>query len=120
MKRRTTTTIVVLIAALAAPAAAQILPPGATPTKLTPANNLVGGVGINFTEGALYDGNGGVYFSDLHAANNPVGNPSRILRYDIASGTTTVADSASGGTNGMYRDANGDIFTADRDGQAKA
>jgi gluconolactonase len=99
-------------AIVAAPAAAQILPAGAVPTKLTPAG--VGGINIVFTEGALWDGSGGVYFSDMHNGA-PTTDPSRILRYDLASGTTTVADSLSGGTNGMYR-AGGFIYTADRDG----
>jgi gluconolactonase len=106
--------LILLTASAATPAMAQILPPGATPTKLTPAS--VGGIAIVFTEGALYDGNGGVYFSDLHAANAPTTNPSRILHYDIASGTTAVADALSGGANGMYRDTSGLIYTADRDG----
>ena len=95
------------------PAVAQILPAGAVPTKLTPAS--VNGIAIVFTEGALWDGSGGVYFSDMHPSGTPVTNPSRILHYDIASGMTTVADALSGGTNGMYR-ANGFIYTADRDG----
>jgi gluconolactonase len=102
-----------LLLFLSAPAVAQILPAGAVPTKLTPAS--VGGIAIVFTEGALWDGSGGVFFSDMHASGTPVTNPSRILHYDIASGMTTVADSLSGGTNGMYRV--GDfIYTADRDG----
>ena len=41
----------------AASASAQILPPGTTPTKLT--------TGYVFTEGALYDHSGGVYFEDM-------------------------------------------------------
>jgi gluconolactonase len=105
--------VTLLFGAAANPAQAQILPAGAVPTKLTPAS--VGGIAIAFTEGALWDGTGGVYFSDMHPSGTPVTNPSRILHYDIASGMTTVADALSGGTNGMYR-AGGFIYTADRDG----
>jgi gluconolactonase len=96
-----------------APLEAQILPVGAVPTKLSPAS--VNGIAIVFTEGALWDGSGGVYFEDMHPSGTPVTNPSRILHYDVTSGTTTVADALSGGANGMYR-ANGFIYTADRDG----
>jgi hypothetical protein len=39
-------------------ASAQLLPPGTTPTKLV--------TGYVFTEGALYDQSGGVYFEDMH------------------------------------------------------
>jgi hypothetical protein len=39
-------------------AQAQILPPGATPTRLA--------TGYVFTEGPLYDRAGGVYFEDMH------------------------------------------------------
>jgi gluconolactonase len=105
--------VALLYSTAAFPASAQILPPGAAPAKVTPAS--VGSIAIVFTEGALWDGSGGVYFSDMHNANAPTSDPSRILHYDIASGTTTVADAVSGGTNGMYR-ANGFIYTADRDG----
>jgi gluconolactonase len=108
--------LMLLTASAATPAIAQILPAGATPTKLTPAS--VGGIAIAFTEGALWDGTGGVYFSDLHDARFPTTDPSRILHYEIASGATTVADAHSGGTNGMYI-AGGYIYTADRDGSAK-
>ena len=57
-----------LTASAPTPAIAQILPAGAAPTKLTPAS--VGGIAIVFTEGALWDGNGGVYFSDMHACEH--------------------------------------------------
>ena len=92
---------------------AQILPPGATPTKLTPAS--VAGFSLRFTEGPLYDGAGGVYFTDLGPANQPATNPSRIYRYDVTSGVTSLVDSNSGGANGMYLDSNGQVVAAERE-----
>jgi len=94
---------------------AQILPPGATPTRLTP--SVVDGFSLRFTEGPLYDGAGGVLFTDLGPANPPasIGNPSRIFRYDIASGLTSLVDGDSGGANGLYRDANGQVLAAERE-----
>src|SRR5947209_11000397 len=89
--------------ALAGPGFAGILPVGATPTKL--AGPFI------FTEGPLYDGNGGVYFSDLNSDHVN----SHIYRYDIAAKTATIVDPQSGGANGTYYNANHQIVTADRD-----
>jgi len=94
-------------AALGAKASAQILPPGETPTKLA--------TGYVFTEGALYDHNGGVYFEDMHPSGQVATNPSHIVRYDIASGIATVVDPSSGGANGLYYNANGQVVSADRE-----
>ena len=106
------TAALMLFFVAARPATAQILPPGATPTKLTPTS--VGGFSLRFTEGPLYDRAGGVYFTDLGSANEPADNPSRIFRYDIASGVTSLVDGASGGANGLFLDGNGQIIAAER------
>ncbi len=89
----------------------QILPPGATPTRLVTSTATIP---IIFTEGPLADGTGGVFFSDMHASNGSNGS-SRIIRYDIASGVASVPITNSGGTNGTYRAANGDIIAAERE-----
>jgi gluconolactonase len=82
---------------------AQILPPGAVPTRVA--------TGFNFTEGPVYDGQGSVYFTNLNFGNQNAGD---IVRYDIAGGTTTVVDPNSGGANGLYLNANGQIVSADQ------
>jgi gluconolactonase len=81
---------------------AQILPPGAMPT-------LVAGP-YSFTEGPLYDGNGGILFTNLTFTSL---NNSDILRYDIAAGTTQTLVPSSGGANGLFRDLNGKIISMD-------
>src|SRR5262245_22692298 len=108
-------TVVVVIAFFAAAQslAVPIVPPGATPARLTP--DSVSGNSLRFTEGPLYDGAGGVLFTDLGPANQPTTNPSRIYRYDIASGVTSLVDGASGGANGLHRDANGQVVAAERE-----
>jgi len=91
----------------AASASAQILPPGTTPTKLT--------TGYVFTEGALYDHSGGVYFEDMHPSGQVATNPSHMVRYNIAAGMASVVDSSSGGANGLYFSASGQIVSCDRE-----
>jgi hypothetical protein len=59
-------------------AQAQILPLGATSTRLS--------TGYVFTEGPLYDRAGGVYFEDMHPSGQVATNPSHIVRYDFATG----------------------------------
>jgi gluconolactonase len=86
---------------------AQILPPGGVAQLL---DN-----GFQFTEGPLYDGRGGVYFSDLGPSAQQSTNPSRIWRYDIASDTSQIVDPISGGANGLIKDASGRVISADRD-----
>lgn len=113
MRDRFLGALLVLFSVAAAPVIAAIVPPGAVPTRLTPAS--VGGNALRFTEGPLYDGAGGVLFTDLGPANQPATNPSRIYRYDIASGVTSLVDGASGGANGLYRDANGQVVAAERE-----
>jgi len=88
-------------------ASAQILPPGTTPTKLAP--------GYVFTEGALYDPTGGVYFEDMHPSGQVGTNPSHMLRYNIATGVASPVDLSSGGANGLYYNANGQIVSCDRE-----
>jgi gluconolactonase len=95
----------VLLLSAASPLRAAILLPGTVPTKLP-------GTFI-FTESPLYDGNGGVYFSDLNS--NHVN--SHIYRYSIAAGVATIVDALSGGCNGTYYNANHQMVTADRDRQ---
>ena len=86
---------------------AQILPPGATAQLLD--------TGFKFTEGPLYDGNGGVYFSDLWPSSGQAANPSRIWRYDIAADTSQIVDPNSGTANGLMKDSTGRVISADRD-----
>src|SRR5262245_4715944 len=88
-------------------ASAQILPPGTTPTKLA--------TGYVFTEGALYDRAGGVYFEDMHPSGQVATNPSDIVRYNIATGVASVVDPSSGGANGLYSSAGGQIVSCDRE-----
>ena len=83
------------------------MPPGTTPTRLA--------TGFVFTESPLYDHNGGVYFEDVHPSGQVATNPSHIVRYDIATGVATVVDSSSGGANGLYYNANGQIVSCDRE-----
>ncbi|MGD9635176.1 MAG: SMP-30/gluconolactonase/LRE family protein [Pirellulales bacterium] len=85
--------------ALTSAAAAGILPPGATPQQLV--------TGYGFTEGPLYDGAGGVYFSDM--------NRSDIVRYDIAGHSAQIVDPNSGTSNGLIKNPAGNIISADRD-----
>ncbi len=81
---------------------AQILPPGAVPIHRAGP--------YNFTEGPLYDGNGGMLFTNLVFSDI---NNSDILRYDIAAVTTQTLVPSSGGANGLYRDQNGKIISMD-------
>ncbi len=85
----------------------QILPPGTTPTKLA--------TGYVFTEGALYDHNGGVYFEDMHPSGQVATNPSHIVRYNLATGIASVVDPSSGGANGLYFNSVGQVVSADRE-----
>ncbi len=86
---------------------AQLLPPGAT-AQLLDGN-------FKFTESPLYDGNGGVYFSDLWPSNNQAAAPSRLYRYEIATDTSTIVDANSGSANGTIMDSMGRMLSADRD-----
>ncbi len=88
---------------LAAPVSAQILPPGATVTRLV--------TGYNFTEGPVYDRAGGVYFTNLIFSNQ---FNSDIIRYDIATGMAVVVDPTSDGANGLFLDVNGQVISADQ------
>ncbi len=90
-----------------ASASAQILPPGTTPTRLA--------TGYVFTESPLYDHDGGVYFEDMHPSGQVGTNPSHLVRYNLATGAASIADSSSGGANGLYDNANGQIVSADRE-----
>lgn len=89
-----------LLAAVAtSPLSAQILPPGAAVAQLA--------TGYNFTEGPLADGASGVLFTNLTFGNI---NGSDILRHDLTTGQTVVVDGASGGANGLFRDAAGHVI----------
>jgi gluconolactonase len=81
---------------------AQILPPDAVPIQRAGP--------FNFTEGPLYDGNGGILFTNLTFGNLI---NSDIIRYDIAAGTTQNLVPSSGGANGLYRDLDGKIVSMD-------
>ena len=80
----------------------QILPPDARPERLA--------TRFGFTEGPVYDGMGSVFFTNLSRSD--------IIRFDIASGTTEVADADSGRANGLFLDANGQIVAAEGNGPA--
>jgi len=97
----------VLLASGPPPRAAQLLPPGATAQILD--------TGYRFTEGPLYDGHGGVLFTDLWPSNQQATTPSHIVRYDIASDTSAVVDANSGSANGMIFDPLGRVISCDRD-----
>jgi gluconolactonase len=96
-----------LVGLAVAPACAQILPPGTSVTLLD--------TDFRFTEGPLYDGVGGVYFSDMWPANTQATLPSKIWRYDIAADTSQVVDPNSGTSNGLILDSGGHVISADRD-----
>jgi gluconolactonase len=93
----------VLLALATSQASAEILPPGATPTRLA--------TGYNFTEGPVYDGAGGVYFTNLVFSNQ---FNSDIVRYNIATGVAQVVDPSSDGANGLFLDASGQVVSADQ------
>jgi gluconolactonase len=99
--------VFVLVLLAASAAMAQILPPGTTPTRLA--------TGLVFTESPLYDHNNGVYFEDMHPSGQVATNPSHIVRYNIATGAASVVDSSSGGANGLYYNANGQVVSSDRE-----
>ena len=107
MKRGRSAFALWVVVACAVPAAAQIVPPGAT-VQLLDTN-------FRFTEGPLYDFAGGVYFTDLWPSNQQASTPSRIVRYDIATDTSTIVDANSGSANGMIFDTLGRIISCDRD-----
>src|SRR4051812_49799086 len=85
---------------------AQILPPGGAAQLLD--------TGFQFTEGPLYDGNGGGYFSDLWPSAQQATKPSHIWRDDIASDTSQIVYPIFGGANGLIKDASGRVISADR------
>jgi gluconolactonase len=92
-----------ILGLIAAPVSAQILPPGATVTRLV--------TGYSFTEGPVYDRAGGVYFTNLIFSNQ---FNSDIIRYDIATGMAVVVDPTSDGANGLFLDGNGQVISADQ------
>jgi gluconolactonase len=87
----------------AAPSVAAILPAGAIVSRLA--------TGYNFTEGPVYDGNGGVYFTNLVFSNQA---NSDIVRYNIATGMAQIVDPNSDGANGLVLDATGFVVSADQ------
>jgi gluconolactonase len=95
--------VVIVLWHLSMPVLAAILPPGATPTRLA--------TGYAFTEGPVYDGNGGVYFTNLVFSNQ---FNSDIVRYDIATGMHQIVDPSSDGANGLFLDADGHVVSADQ------
>lgn len=99
MNRRYVAILGLLVLGLTRITHAGILPTGATVQQLV--------TGYGFTEGPLYDGAGGVLFSDM--------NRSDIVRYDIASKTVQIVDPNSGTSNGLIKNPAGNIISADRD-----
>ena len=76
--------------------AAEVVAPGATIEKLW-------GEG-SFTEGGALTGDGAIVFSDIG---------DRIMRYDPATGSTTVFRAPSGRANGLIFDAQGRLIAAE-------
>ncbi|MHC4993563.1 MAG: SMP-30/gluconolactonase/LRE family protein [Planctomycetota bacterium] len=83
----------IAVALLAPLAAAQVTAPGATPQ--------LAGDGFQFTEGPAADPSGAVYFTDI--PNN------RIHKWNPDGKITTFLEN-SGGTNGLYFDARGQLL----------
>lgn len=78
-------------------AVGQLLPENATVSRLA--------TGFSFTEGPVFDNNGGILFTDISRSD--------IVRYDIAQGTTEIVDGNSGGANGLYFNADGNLISMD-------
>ncbi|MBI2824284.1 MAG: SMP-30/gluconolactonase/LRE family protein [Planctomycetia bacterium] len=97
--RTTELAIALLIAALAAPARA------ADDTLIAPGGKVEKLAGdFSFTEGPAADAKGNVYFSDI--PNN------RILRWSTDGKLTTFREN-SGGANGLYFDAKGNLLACE-------
>jgi len=62
-----------------------------------------------FTEGVAVSSDGQVYFSDIAIEAK---NPGRIMKFDPASGKTTVFVAGSGQSNGLFFDAKGRLLAA--------
>jgi gluconolactonase len=92
---------------MSASASAQVLPPGAVLTQRA--------TGFVFTESPLYDSSGGVYFVDMHPSGQVATNPSRIVRLNLTTGLSSIVDSNSGGANGLFYNASGQIVSCDRE-----
>ena len=88
--------VVLLLLGFPCGTAGQILPPDAQVERLAR--------GFGFTEGPVYR-DGVVLFTDL--------NQSDIISYDVSSGSTTVVDNNSGGANGLFFDANGQLIAVE-------
>ena len=81
-------------------------------TKLYTVTATVNGTsGYTHTEGPIYDGNGGILFCELNSSHSN----DLLWRYNITSKTASVAVTGSGGTQGDYYNASGQLVTADRD-----
>jgi len=98
--------IAALVAALSAGnASAQFFPAGARLEKLYDGGHL--------TEGAAAGPDGAVYFSDITLTSETSMQAGHILRYDPATGKTTVYRSPSGMSNGIKFDAQGRMIVAE-------
>ncbi|MCA9081714.1 MAG: hypothetical protein KDA58_14225, partial [Planctomycetaceae bacterium] len=89
-----------LIAATASTHAGAIFPDGAKPEQLWNKGT--------FTEGVAVAPDGKIYFSDISRGDDP----GRILRFDPASGETSVYCADSGQSNGLMFDATGRLLAA--------
>ena len=65
--------------------------------------------GYNFTEGPVYDGMGGLFFTNILFN----GGASQIIRYDETSGATEIVDANSGQANGLFFDQNQQLVSMD-------
>src|SRR5262245_14706027 len=103
MRLRPYYVVLVLVGVGAASSSAQILPPGAMVKQLV--------TGYQFTEGPVYDGAGGVLFTNLNFSNQ---NASDIVRFNIGTGIATVVDPNSDGANGLFLDNTGRVVSCDQ------
>ena len=63
-------------------------------------------------EGPAYDGAGGVWLIDMGVPFAPPAVPSTVLRFDIASGVSTMKIENAGGANGLAFNVDGQLITA--------
>ena len=92
------------------------VPVSGTATSIFTSGTTVNVNGTNIgnythTEGPIYDGAGGILFCELNSSHAN----GLIWRYDIAGNSSSIVVAGSGGTQGLYYKANGNLVTADRD-----
>ncbi len=98
---QTFSVVLLLSMRVGAQAPAQFLTDDLTPIEVAS--------GFAFTEGPSPDGAGGIWFSDIDRTD--------IHRFDIATGTTTLVNGDSGGSNGLVFDDQGRLLAAEQNNQ---